>query len=355
MRNDVKLGFAIGGVLLAVLIVYVLVVPGGSSQPKKVGQATQPSNTLSGNTSGSRTGSAADGRVTLEPVTPTALPATVPMVPPPSFADKPTPKVDPFAPKADAAPDPVAKASSPNSSKSDDWNAILNQPPMLLTETPVATPAKSTAAATPSISPAPAPSAPVAPTTPTNDTSYSTLTQASTTVEPLTSTPPASQPVAGSSGQRTHRIQQGETFASISTVAYGSSKYYPAIIKANPGVDPQHLKVGMTITLPAIASPVVRPTVAAASPMTGAAGEAERASARMAGTVPLALDTTKEYRVQQGDSLYKISVKLYGKSDRAEKIYQLNKQAIGEDEHRLKVGQVLQLPEAPTNTTAGAR
>src|SRR4051794_11520485 len=32
MRKDVKLGFAIGGVLLAVLIVYVLVVP-GSDKP----------------------------------------------------------------------------------------------------------------------------------------------------------------------------------------------------------------------------------------------------------------------------------------------------------------------------------
>jgi len=35
MRNDVKLGFAIGGVLLAVLIVYVLVVPGGSNNAKQ--------------------------------------------------------------------------------------------------------------------------------------------------------------------------------------------------------------------------------------------------------------------------------------------------------------------------------
>src|SRR5688500_16408940 len=32
MRNDVKLGLAVGGILLAVLIVYVLVVP-GSQQP----------------------------------------------------------------------------------------------------------------------------------------------------------------------------------------------------------------------------------------------------------------------------------------------------------------------------------
>ena len=43
MRNDVKLGFAIGGVLLAVLIVYVLVVPGGSSQPKKMSTSGQGS------------------------------------------------------------------------------------------------------------------------------------------------------------------------------------------------------------------------------------------------------------------------------------------------------------------------
>src|SRR3954470_607391 len=33
MRKDVKLGFAIGGVLLAVLIVYVLVVPGSEKTP----------------------------------------------------------------------------------------------------------------------------------------------------------------------------------------------------------------------------------------------------------------------------------------------------------------------------------
>src|SRR5262245_38945702 len=33
MRKDVKLGFAIGGVLLAVLIVYVLVVPGSDNKP----------------------------------------------------------------------------------------------------------------------------------------------------------------------------------------------------------------------------------------------------------------------------------------------------------------------------------
>ena len=53
MRNDVKLGFAIGGVLLAVLIVYVLVVPGGSKTARQT-RVTPPAQ--------------GDGRVTLEPV-----------------------------------------------------------------------------------------------------------------------------------------------------------------------------------------------------------------------------------------------------------------------------------------------
>ena len=37
MRKDVKLGFVIGGILLAVLIVYVLVVPGEKPAPQARG------------------------------------------------------------------------------------------------------------------------------------------------------------------------------------------------------------------------------------------------------------------------------------------------------------------------------
>jgi nucleoid-associated protein YgaU len=51
--------------------------------------------------------------------------------------------------------------------------------------------------------------------------------------------------------------------------------------------------------------------------------------------------------VQPGDSLHKIALQLYGQSTKADRIYQLNKQMIGDDPHRLKVGQVLQLPDPP--------
>ena len=60
------------------------------------------------------------------------------------------------------------------------------------------------------------------------------------------------------------------------------------------------------------------------------------------------VDAARQYRVQEGDSLYKISVKLYGNGGYVDKIYEKNKQSIGADPARLKVGMVLELPEAPT-------
>jgi nucleoid-associated protein YgaU len=49
-----------------------------------------------------------------------------------------------------------------------------------------------------------------------------------------------------------------------------------------------------------------------------------------------------------GDNLYIISLRLYGKSTLAHRLYELNKQTIGNDPAKLKPGQVLQLPEPPS-------
>lgn len=141
-----------------------------------------------------------------------------------------------------------------------------------------------------------------------------------------------SAPVTGST--RTHVVKIGETYSSISAAAYGSSKYYAHIEHANPGIDPVRLKPGMTITLPAIES---KPAAASS------------AVARQQQTI----DPLTQYKVQPNDSLYTISLRLYGKADRVQKIYELNKNVIGDDMSRVKVGMVLKLPEAPTQT-AGA-
>ena len=134
---------------------------------------------------------------------------------------------------------------------------------------------------------------------------------------------------------RTHVVKSGDTYSKISLAVYGTSKHYADIEVANPGVDPTRLKPGMTINIPTIAKhPTATPAV-----NSGAA----------------IVDPQKEYKVQPNDSLYTISLRLYGNADRMEKIYELNKAAIGDDMARLKLGMVLKLPEAPTQTTAAAQ
>jgi nucleoid-associated protein YgaU len=79
---------------------------------------------------------------------------------------------------------------------------------------------------------------------------------------------------------------------------------------------------------------------------TFAAPRAQQAAARQEASI----DSKTQYRVQQGDSLEKIATKLYGKSTKWESLYQANREKIGDDSARLKLGTVLQLPEPPTAT-----
>src|SRR3954470_23169063 len=64
MRKDVKLGFAIGGVLLAVLIVYVLVISGGDNKPNDVSLVTSDSQTNQTDSGGANKSSKDDKSVT---------------------------------------------------------------------------------------------------------------------------------------------------------------------------------------------------------------------------------------------------------------------------------------------------
>jgi nucleoid-associated protein YgaU len=83
---------------------------------------------------------------------------------------------------------------------------------------------------------------------------------------------------------------------------------------------------------------------------TGATAAGARPTSPVAASVAqpeVKIDTTKQYKVQSGDSLYKISLKLYGKSTYVDRIYEANKQTIGADPKKLKLGMILELPEKP--------
>lgn len=132
---------------------------------------------------------------------------------------------------------------------------------------------------------------------------------------------------------RTHVIAQGETFVSIARAVYGDGRYYQALVDANPNVAPERLKPGTTIQLPPDSQ--VKD------------GRKSNKSAAVSSSSSNA--DGKTYVVQKDDNLYKIAKKLYGSGEKGSELYEANKQVIGPDSTRLKIGMVLTLPEAPTN------
>lgn len=272
MRKDVKLGFAIGGVLLAVLVVYVLVISGTDSKPEEISLAK------------------------------------------PDYQAAPVEAADSSTQKAD---DPFHSSteSATATGGTDHWSAALNsgQLPVMMTQTP--SPQTNTV---PSEGQSSQPAA--------AELSATAVSNAPAALAHSSS--PATQPAE----TRTHVIRSGETFSSIAAEVYGDAAYYPHLIRANPTVDPRKLRPGMVINLP---------------PATQVRAETRTVSAETASTA--ASNHRNEYRVQSGDSLYRISLKLYGKADRADAIYELNKPLIGPDRNRLEVGMLLKLPEPPVS------
>ena len=347
MRNDVKLGFAIGGVLLAVLIVYVLVVPGGSSTSKQAKLDLSAKKTDS-------------GKVTLEPVFPATQVSAPPAAPAGTFNPgtpaAPTTQAGDVAmnDQQDSDAAKVTDPTPPAKSKDLDWGKLLNGQTLTgVTETP--TPASNSHSSQGGEGrTTPVGLSPVLPQNVVDDSNPEPVhtSGGSVNIDPL---PVSSEPKPISNKQlatastrpsgvaslssHTHRVAQGETLSTIAAAAYGNPNLWPAIVKANPNLDPNRMKVNQVINLPDIAD----------------AKPAQSSSAQTAGTKisPNApIDSAKQYRVQSGDSMYKISVKLYGNSKMGEKIYELNKAKIGDDPARLKAGQVLELPEPPTVTTS---
>ena len=345
-----KFALVIGAVFLAVLIVYISVM-----QPDK------------GRTDVSLVGT--DGKTIASPDAQPVAPAPAPQPPAPSIArpHPASPAITPpvadkpksVAAKIDAADHATESASAPpvrsqltpgpsaapvGDPAADPWHSALTfgmldtvkpavdlQPdtstpsldvPLIQTDTPG--PEMPTQAQIPTMADI-TPPAPVA--SPTPDSAAPTRTA----LAPV----PTTHPVLANTGARTHVVATGETFSSIAQTVYGASKYWNRIADANPNVQPKSLRPGMILIIPAFSAPV-EPAAPAA-------------------VAPAPLNPKTEYRVQAGDSLYKIAVHLFNNGQYAEKIYDLNKPIIGPDPAKLKVGMVLNLPLLlPTGPSAAA-
>lgn len=143
---------------------------------------------------------------------------------------------------------------------------------------------------------------------------------------------PATRPSVAMTSSKTHKVVYGETLSSIAAEFYGNRASYTKIMAANPSIDPNRLKVGTVLQIPDLKA--------------DASDSATTASDK---TSPTSGNT---YTVKPGDSLQRIASKLYGSSDKWQKIYELNRSSIGGDPHRLRAGAVLKLPETPSVSTA---
>jgi nucleoid-associated protein YgaU len=123
-----------------------------------------------------------------------------------------------------------------------------------------------------------------------------------------------------------YAIRSGDTLSSIAEDWFGDARHWDLIAKANPYVDPNKLKVGQKLRLPAKDSS--RDTPRSHEPLVspGSAGQ---------------------YVVQSGDTLVSIARAYYGDPALWEIVFSANKAAIGDNPNRLKVGMRLSIPPAP--------
>lgn len=122
-----------------------------------------------------------------------------------------------------------------------------------------------------------------------------------------------------------YKVQQGETFETIAKKRFGSTAMASAIARANPFIDPRRLRAGRMILIPLDPANIQ--------------GKAEPAK-----------DATREgwkvHKIVERDTLSAISMKYYGTTVLARKIYEANTDRL-KSEHDLKIGLELLIPPAP--------
>lgn len=117
-------------------------------------------------------------------------------------------------------------------------------------------------------------------------------------------------------------MANGDTLSSIAARYLGSEARWEEIAKANPGVNPNSMRVGTKLRIPEGGSSTS--TASAASPSSAPAAN--------------------EYVVKPGDTLTGIARQTLGNAD-WEAIYEANRAAIGPNPAALKVGMRLSIPK----------
>lgn len=300
MRKDVRFGLTIAGILVVILAVWLALPENNAPKmPPEIARLDTDSTTQPSDDTGS-TPAPSD---TVPPVTTELPPTTQPEMA--AAAPPPSPNWDAalatgIVPSQSTTPQPSEVASAPMDAKT---SAVV----LAAQETP-----------------APIPGV----TSPDNAVpAGSTMPPSIPTTEPTATT---------SSAPRSHTVVSGESFYTIAKGEYGDGSLYARLEDANPNIDPNRLRVGMVITIPEL---------------TGGAPAARTATRPERGSRTEANSSGRTYRVQASDTLIRIARKVYGNGQDWQKIYQANRDVIGDNPARLKVGMELKLPVLVTVAT----
>lgn len=145
---------------------------------------------------------------------------------------------------------------------------------------------------------------------------------------PTATTKPVTATATASAGTTRYTIKAGDTLSTIAGEFYKDTRKWTAIAKANPGIDPSKLKVGQVISVPTDGAVARQATTVP-----------ERASAS---TRP----TGSTHTVASGETLSAIAERYLGSKGAWKRLYDANKDAIGSDPAKLKVGTKLVIPSA---------
>ena len=158
----------------------------------------------------------------------------------------------------------------------------------------------------------------------------------------VVSTAPTSNPVkTDNAATETHRVQSGDSIASLARRYYGSERHVDHLLKANPQIkDPARLSIGMTVTIPA------EPQAVAAAPVTDSKGEKPVSLETRIAAGDKSGTSSRTYQVKPGDSFYAIARDILGDANRWNEILAMNREKVDGNPNRLRVGQVLVLPGA---------
>jgi len=179
------------------------------------------------------------------------------------------------------------------------------------------------------------------PTTPGSGSNTTTTTPSNPTGS-NTSTPAGNTTVA-TGGEQTHVVKKGETMESIAKTYYGSGTKWQVIAKANPQVEPQSMRIGAKLRIPAAGAAVGAETTVASRGSAGSTGSNSSSNAT-------ASTSGGNHVVAKGETLSSIARRYYGDAKYWKSILKANPKVNADS---LAVGTKLVIPSKTTVVSGG--